>query len=255
VVATQNRKPNTASRDLEADLKSAVSGEVCFDDLSKQMYSPDASIYQMEPIGVVLPRDADDVQAVLEIAGKNGVSVLPRGGGTGLSGQTVNHAVVLDFSKYMFHVQEINKEQQWVRTQPGITIDDLNRQLKSSGLFFTSDPSTSSRANIGGAMGNNSCGAHSIVYGKTVDQVVAQNVVLSDGTKAVLEQLSSGVLDAKLKSGSLEGEIYRELSTIATNAAAAVEARFPKILRRVGGYNLDTIDPAGHNMAKLLVGS
>jgi FAD/FMN-containing dehydrogenase len=156
----------------------------------------------------------------------------------------------------MFHVQEINKEQQWVRTQPGITIDDLNRQLKSSGLFFTSDPSTSSRANIGGAMGNNSCGAHSIVYGKTVDQVVAQNVVLSDGTKAVLEQLSSGVLDAKLKSGSLEGEIYRELSTIATNAAAAVEARFPKILRRVGGYNLDLIqNNEALNLAKLTVGS
>ncbi|MBT4340825.1 MAG: FAD-binding oxidoreductase, partial [Chloroflexi bacterium] len=172
-------RASSASADLENELKKTITGEVRFDDVSKQMYSTDASLYQMEPIGVVIPRNAGDVQAVLEIADKNGVSVLPRGGGTGLSGQTVNHAIVLDFSKYMFHVQEINKEEQWVRTQPGVTIDDLNRQLQSSGLFFTSDPSTSSRANIGGAMGNNSCGAHSIVYGKTVDQVIAQNVILS----------------------------------------------------------------------------
>ena len=256
MVVSSGWKTNSSTKDLEADLRASVDGEVRFDAISKQMYSTDASLYQMEPIGVVIPRNAGDVQAVLEIADKNGVSVLPRGGGTGLSGQTVNHAIVLDFSKYMFHVQEINKEEQWVRTQPGVTIDDLNRQLQSSGLFFTSDPSTSSRANIGGAMGNNSCGAHSIVYGKTVDQVIAQNVVLSDGSQVVLEQLSSGMLDAKLKSGSLEGEIYRELNSIATNAADAVEARFPKILRRVGGYNLDLIqNKAALNLAKLTVGS
>ena len=249
-------RTSSASRDLEHDLRIVVEGEVRFDDLSKQMYATDASIYRIEPVGVVLPKDADDVQAVLEISGKNGVSVLPRGGGTGLSGQTVNHAVVLDFSKYMFNVQEINKEEQWVRTQPGVTIDDLNRQLKSSGLFFTSDPSTTSRANIGGAMGNNSCGAHSIVYGKTVDQVISQDVVLSDGSKTVLEQLSAGVLDAKLKSGTLEGDIYRDINAIAANAAAAVEARFPKILRRVGGYNLDLIqNNEALNLSKLTVGS
>ena len=153
-------RASSASADLENELKKTITGEVRFDDVSKQMYSTDASLYQMEPVGVVIPRNAGDVQAVLEIADKNGVSVLPRGGGTGLSGQTVNHAIVLDFSKYMFHVQEINKEEQWVRTQPGVTIDDLNRQLQSSGLFFTSDPSTSSRANIGGAMGNKIGRAH-----------------------------------------------------------------------------------------------
>ena len=157
-------KMSSSSADLEADLRAAVGGEVRFDDITRQMYSTDASLYRIEPVGVVIPRDSSDVQAVLEIAGKNNVSVLPRGGGTGLSGQTVNHSVVLDFSKYMHDVLEINQEEQWVRTQPGVTIDDLNRQARHTGLFFTSDPSTSSRANIGGAMGNNSCGAHSIVY-------------------------------------------------------------------------------------------
>ena len=179
VLAASNPKVNSTTTDLEADLTTAIKGEVRFDAITRHMYSTDASIYQMEPVGVAIPRDADDVSAILEIASKNDVSVLPRGGGTALSGQTVNHAVVIDFSKYMFNVQEINKEERWVRTQPGITIDDLNRQLRSSGLFFTSDPSTTSRANIGGAIGNNSCGAHSIVYGKTVDHVKEMNVVLS----------------------------------------------------------------------------
>lgn len=256
MVVSAAQKPNSSTKDLEADLRKLVRGEVRFDAITRQMYSTDASIYSMEPVGVVIPRDADDVQAVLEIASKNGVSVLPRGGGTGLSGQTVNHSVVLDFSKYMFNVQEINQDEQWVRTQPGVTIDDLNRQLRSSGLFFTSDPSTSSRANIGGAMGNNSCGAHSIVYGKTVDHVLGMNVVLADGSQTVFEQLSLGVLEAKLKASTLEGQIYNRVDEIARNAAAAVEERFPKILRRVGGYNLDLVqNNEALNLAKLTVGS
>ncbi|MEK9675585.1 MAG: FAD-binding oxidoreductase, partial [Chloroflexota bacterium] len=257
-MTTITRPPamSSSTSDLEAELKAAVGGEVRFDAVTRNMYSTDASIYRIVPIGVVIPRYADDVSSVLEMAHKNGVNVLPRGGGTGLSGQTVNEAIVLDFSKYMFNVLEVNKEEQWVRTQPGITIDDLNRQLKSYGLFFTSDPSTSSRANIGGAMGNNSCGAHSIVYGKTVDHVQEMNVVLSDGSQTVFQELSSGVLDSKLKSGSLEGDIYNKLAGIAQNAASLVEERFPKILRRVGGYNLDLVQNPEHlNLAKITVGS
>ncbi|MCZ6539383.1 MAG: FAD-binding oxidoreductase, partial [Chloroflexi bacterium] len=145
MVVASRRVADSATGDLEADLRAAIGGEVRFDSVTRQMYSTDASIYQMDPVGVVIPRNADDVSAVLEIAARNDVSVLPRGGGTALSGQTVNHAVVIDFSKYMFEVREINSEEQWVRTQPGITIDDLNRQLRPSGLFFTPDPSTSSR--------------------------------------------------------------------------------------------------------------
>ena len=247
---------SSSSADLEADLRAAVGGEVRFDDITRQMYSTDASLYRIEPVGVVIPRDSSDVQAVLEIAGENNVSVLPRGGGTGLSGQTVNHSVVLDFSKYMHDVLEINQEEQWVRTQPGVTIDDLNRQARHTGLFFTSDPSTSSRANIGGAMGNNSCGAHSIVYGKTVDQVLGMKVVLSDGSATVFEQISTGLLESKMKSETLEGRIYNQVNEIARRSAAAVEERYPKILRRVGGYNIDLVqNPEMLNIAKLIVGS
>ena len=249
-------KISSASSDLEADLNTSVVGEVRFDEVSRQMYSTDASLYRIEPIGVVIPRDSSDVQAVLEIAGKNKVSVLPRGGGTGLSGQTVNHAIVLDFSKYMHEVKEINQEERWVRTQPGVTIDDLNRQVRHTGLFFTPDPSTSSRANIGGAMGNNSCGARSIIYGKTVDQVISMNVVLSDGSPTIFEQLSPGLLESKLKSENLEGRIYNQVNEIARLSAEAVEERYPKILRRVGGYNLDLIqNKDAFNLAKLTVGS
>jgi FAD/FMN-containing dehydrogenase/Fe-S oxidoreductase len=247
---------SSASADLENELKKTIAGEVRFDDVSKQMYSTDASMYQMVPVGVVIPRDAGDVQAVLEIAGKNGVAVLPRGGGTGLSGQTVNHAVVVDFSKYMHDVIEINKEEQWVRTQPGVTIDELNRQLKPSGLFFTPDPSTSSRANIGGAMGNNSCGTHSIIYGKTVDHVLEMDVTLSDGTQTNFGMRDAAALEGLLRKPGLEGDIYRGVTEISANAANLVESKFPKILRRVGGYNIDrTQDASALNLTQVMVGS
>ena len=256
VVSTSKRAIDSVTGDLEADLRAAVGGEVRFDTISRNMYSTDASIYQMEPVGVVIPRDAADVQAAIEIAGKNGVAVLPRGGGTGLSGQTVNHAVVIDFSKYMYDVLEINREEHWVRTQPGVTIDELNRQLKSSGLFFTPDPSTSSRANIGGAMGNNSCGTHSIIYGKTVDHVLEMDVTLSDGSQTVFGLRDAASLESRLALSGLEGDIYRGVREISARAAGAAAANFPKILRRVGGYNIDrTQDPNSLNLTQMMVGS
>ena len=226
---------------LADELKREVDGEVRFDRYARQMYSTDASIYKMTPLGVVLPRHADDVSAVIETCNRAGVSVLPRGGGTGLSGQTVNRGVVLDFSKYMHNVIEINGEEGWVRTQPGITIDELNRQVTHTGKYFTPDPSTSSRANIGGAMGNNSCGSHSIIYGKTVDQVQQMSVVLSDGSYARFGALNAAQLEGKMALSSLEGQIYRGIPSIATDAASEVDLRFPKILRRVGGYNIDRV--------------
>ena len=246
-----------AERDqLRAELEEAVEGEVRFDSYTRAIYATDASIYQMDPVGVVLPRDAADVQAVIETCNRHGVAVLPRGGGTGLSGQTVNHAVVIDFSKYMHDVLEINPEEQWVRTQPGITLDELNRQLQPHGLMFTPDPSTSSRANVGGAMGNNSCGSHSIIYGKTVDHVLEMDVTLSDGFQAVFGLREGAALESKLALSGLEGEIYRGVRDVSARAAAAVEERFPKILRRVGGYNLDrTQDPASLDLTQVMVGS
>ena len=244
------------SAQLQHELSSAVDGEVRFDPYSRALYSTDASIYQIEPVGVVIPSHAADVQAVIETCNRNGVAVLPRGGGTGLSGQTVNHAVVIDFSKYMHEILEINPEEHWVRTQPGITLDELNRQIRSHGLMFTPDPSTSSRANVGGAMGNNSCGSHSIIYGKTVDHVLEMDVTLSDGSQTVFKNVEGGALEAKLALSGLEGEIYRGVRDISARSADLVEARFPKILRRVGGYNIDrTNSGTAINLSELMVGS
>jgi FAD/FMN-containing dehydrogenase/Fe-S oxidoreductase len=244
------------SAQLQHELSAIVEGEVRFDPYSRALYSTDASIYQIEPVGVVIPRHTADVQAVIETCNRNGVAVLPRGGGTGLSGQTVNHAVVIDFSKYMHDILEINSDERWVRTQPGITLDELNRQIRPHGLMFTPDPSTSSRANVGGAMGNNSCGSHSIIYGKTVDHVLEMDVTLSDGSQTIFRNVESGALEAKLALSGLEGEIYRGVRDISARSAELVEARFPKILRRVGGYNIDrTNSGTAINLSELMVGS
>ena len=157
--------------DLAEELRRNISGEVRFDKMSRILYSTDASIYQIEPIGVVIPKTEEDVISAIETASKYSVPILPRGGGTSLAGQTVGHAVVLDFSKYMRNVLEVNKEEGWVRVQPGIILDELNQHINQTGYFFAPDPSTSNRGNVGGALGNNSCGAHSIVWGKTSDNV------------------------------------------------------------------------------------
>ncbi len=247
---------DSVNAELARELKRVVAGEVRFDPYSRQMYSTDASIYRMTPLGVVLPRDAGDVCATIETCSKNGVSVLPRGGGTSLSGQTVNSGVVIDFSKYMHEMLEVNAEEGWVRTQPGITIDELNRQLRPTGQYFTPDPSTSSRANVGGAMGNNSCGSHSIVYGKTVDQVQEMSVVLSDGSEANFHSVVGAALEQRMAAPGLEGSIYRGIPSIASRAALEVDRRFPKILRRVGGYNIDRIsDSAELDLTQVMVGS
>ncbi len=245
-----------ARGEIEQELKRIIRGEVRFDDYSRHLYSTDASIYMMTPAGVVLPRDADDVAAAIETCAENGISVMPRGGGTSLSGQTVNTGVVIDFSKYMHRVLQLNVEDNQVHAQPGITIDELNRQLAPSGLYFTPDPSTSSRANIGGAMGNNSCGSHSIVYGKTVDQVQEMSVVLSDGSSAVFKPIRGDEIEQRMAATGLEGEIYRNISQIAARAASEAEARFPKLLRRVGGYNIDrTSKQAEIDLTQIMVGS
>ncbi len=220
------------------------------------MYSTDASVYEMVPHGVAIPRNADDVQAIIEVCNRAGAAVLPRGGGTSLSGQTVNHAVVVDFSKYLHNLIEINPEEQWVRTQPGITIDNLNSALKPHGLVFTPDPSTSSRANVGGAMGNNSCGTRSIVYGMTVDHVLEQDVVLSDGTRTVFKALDAEEVNTRVERANLEGLIYRAVRKISADAADEAEKRFPKVMRRVGGYNIDrTNNPDSLNLTQIMVGS
>ena len=195
------------SRELVEELRRDVDGEVRADRMSRLLYSTDASIYQVEPIAVVIPKTADDVIAVLTVAARYGVPVLPRGGGTSLAGQTVNHALVIDFSKHMRNILEVNVEERWVRTQPGIILDELNDQIEDTGLMFAPDPSTSNRGNVGGALGNNSCGAHSIVWGKTVDNTLGMSVVLANGETATFGASSGDSLGAKRRLPGLEGDI------------------------------------------------
>jgi len=242
--------------EIEAELKKHIEGELRFDKVSRLLYSTDASIYQIEPIGVVVPRHRGDVQAAIEIANRLGVSILPRGGGTSLAGQTVGHSIVLDFSKYMQKVLEVNREAMWCRVEPGLVQDELNAQVRALGLQFGPDTSTSNRATIGGMIGNNSSGAHSLTYGKTLDHVIEVTVLLADGSEVVLKNLAPDEVVKKSKSETIEGRAYREVSRLAEQHRSEIVARYPKIMRRVSGYNLDEfIKPQPFNLSRMIVGS
>jgi FAD/FMN-containing dehydrogenase/Fe-S oxidoreductase len=242
--------------DLERELRRVVEGEVRFDAYSRLLYSTDASMYQVEPIGVVLPRSKDDVHAVLELANRYNVPVLPRGGGTSLAGQTVNHAIVLDFSKYMHRVLEVSQEERWCRVQPGLVQDELNAHVRPLGLLFGPDTSTSNRATIGGMSGNNSAGSHSIAYGKTLDHVLELACLLADGSEVVLRDLTPEELQAKCRADGLEGQVYREVRRLVDDHADEIRARYPRIMRRVSGYNLDEfVKPQPFGLHRLAVGS
>lgn len=243
---------------LEHELKRAISGEVRFDRYSRAMYSTDASIYQMEPIGVVLPKNADEVAEIVRICHESKTIFLPRGGGTSLAGQAVNHGVVIDFTKYMDSVLSVNAEERWAIVEPGITIDGLNAAVKQYGLYYTPDPTTKSRATIGGSLGNNSCGAHSVVYGKTSDQVIELDVVLSNAERVHFADIEGPALESVLSSSydSLEKHIYSETLRLAREHESEIDLRYPKIQRRVSGYNLDFLMDGGPiNMSRMIVGS
>ena len=244
---------------LGVELRAAISGDVRSDRASRLLYANDASLYQMEPVGVVFPRDAEDVQATVRIAARHGVPVLPRGAGTSLAGQAVNHAIVIDCSRHMAQVIEIDADAQWARVQPGVVIDALNAAAAPHGLQYAIDPSTANRATIGGGIGNNACGAHSIIHGKTVDHVQSLQVVLADGTRATFEPVEGEALDGKLALPTLEGRAYREVRRIVREQRAEIEGRYPKIMRRVSGYNLDqlvqSIDGGAMDLSRLIVGS
>jgi FAD/FMN-containing dehydrogenase/Fe-S oxidoreductase len=253
-MATQTVDQDT--RSLVEDLRRDIDGEIRADKMTRLLYSTDASIYQVEPIAVVLPKTTEDVIAVVTTADRHNIPILPRGGGTSLAGQTVNRAIVIDFSKYMRSVVELNAEEQWVRTQPGIILDELNTHIHDTGLMFAPNPSTSNRGNVGGALGNNSCGAQSIVWGKTVDNVEELSVVLANGETATFGELSAVALETKMREGGLEADIYRQLFSIGQANRDEVEKRYPKIQRRVSGYNLDEfVDRRDFDMARFVVGS
>ena len=247
-------------QEIADELGRRVDGEVRFDPYSRLLYSTDASIYQMEPVGVVIPRNAADVQAVVEFGAREGIPVLPRSGGTSLAGQTVNHAIVLDFSKYLNNVLEVNAEEQWARVQPGIILEQLTRQVSSHGLQYAPDPTTANRACVGGGIGNNTCGAHSVIYGKTLDHIRELDVILSDGSTAHLGELTPAELESRLSATGQEGEIYRGVLRIAREQKDEIDRTYAKIQRRVSGYNLDEFildDGHGHpvNLARMVVGS
>jgi FAD/FMN-containing dehydrogenase/Fe-S oxidoreductase len=249
-------KPNAEYSDIAAELTKRIEGDVHFDRTSRLLYSTDASMYQIEPIGVVVPRHKGDVQAVIEVANRFKVPVLPRGGGTSLAGQTVGHAIVLDFSKYMQKVLEVNQAELWCRVQPGLVQDELNAHVRPLGMQFGPDTSTSNRATIGGMIGNNSAGAHSLTYGKTLDHVLDLTVLLADGSELLLKDLAPESLNIKLQADTAEGRIYREVARLAQEHRSEILARYPKIMRRVSGYNLDEfIKPQPFNLSRVLVGS
>jgi FAD/FMN-containing dehydrogenase/Fe-S oxidoreductase len=243
-------------QEIAAELQKRVEGEVRFDKYSRLLYATDASMYEIEPVGVVIPRHRGDVQATIEVAKKFNVPVLPRGGGTALAGQAVGHAIVLDFTKYMNRVLEVNQEELWCRVQPGVVQDELNAHVRSQDLLFGPDTSTSNRATIGGMIGNNSAGAHSLVYGKTLDHVLELTVCLSDGSEVVLKDLSPEELAKKAAGNGVEGRACREIQRLAAKHREEILARYPKILRRVSGYNLDEfVKPRPFNLSRMIVGS
>ncbi len=244
---------------FEKDLRRRVRGDVLFDAVSRGIYATDASNYQIPPVAVVVPRDEADVVAAVAVAAEHGVPILPRGGGTSLAGQTVAAAMVLDFSKHLNAVLELDVPGRRVRVQPGLVRDELNVQLAEHGLHFAPDPATANRANVGGMIGNNSSGTKSILFGKTIDHVEALKVLLADGE--VIE-LSETAIAAE--ADGRQGEITVGLRRIVEANREEIAARFPKVMRRVGGYPLDELigeeSPesgvdATWNPAKVLVGS
>ena len=238
-------------------LRRELAGEVMFDAASRGRYATDASIYQMPPIGIVVPKTIADVAAALAIAREHGVPVLPRGAGTSQCGQTVNTALVVDCSKYLRNLLHVNPEARTATVEPGIVLGHLNAALKPHGLFFPVDPSTHSRCTIGGMAGNNSCGSKSIRYGLMADNVTAIDAILADGTRHRFGKLPDNI-GPEVPSNI--ADLIQRLRALGAAEAEEIAARFPSQLRRVGGYNIEVLTPiarlAGQeNLARLLVGS
>lgn len=253
--------------DLADQIARQIEGEIRFDRYSKVLYSTDASVWQVDPIGAVIPRHHGDVRALLQLCARHRVPVLPRGGGTSLSGQTVGHAVHIDFSKYMHGILETNLEEQWVLIQPGVVQEQLARHLRPLGYQFGPNTSSASRGTIGGMIGNNSAGSHSIVYGKTIDHVLELRCVFADGSDAWLRPVGNGDLELLARGDGFVPGLYRELPRLGAAYRSEVLEKFPKILRRVSGYNLDELvvngdlygaglssEPGPLNLSRIIVG-
>jgi FAD/FMN-containing dehydrogenase/Fe-S oxidoreductase len=245
------------ARALARELARELRGEVRFSPGSRALYANDGSVHRQLPIGVVLPRDAHDVITGVEICRRHGAPIGARGCGTGLAGQTVNNAVMFDFSKYMNEIVELDPERRVARVQPGVVLDWLRDRAEQHELSFGPDPATHSRCTLGGMIGNNSCGTHSIIAGVTADNIEALDVVLYDGTRMTLpSSVPDGELERTIAAGGRVGEIYSQLRDLRDRYAHAIRERFPQIPRRISGYNLDRLLPeGGFNLAAAMVGT
>ena len=239
---------------LRRELESRIEGEVRFDAVARALYSTDASVYQIQPAGVVVPRHRQDILAALEICRRHRCPITMRGGGTSQCGQSIGSGLQIDISKYYNRVLEVNAEERWARVEPGIVLDELNAQLAPLGLRFAPDISTANRATLGGMMGNNAAGARSVLWGQTIDHVLEMDVALSDSSVVHFRETPRNEVPA---GDTLEAECYRTVLGLARDNADEIRLRYPKIFRNVGGYNLDKFtDPAQPvNLSKIMVGS
>ncbi|HXH05004.1 MAG TPA: FAD-binding and (Fe-S)-binding domain-containing protein, partial [Vicinamibacterales bacterium] len=242
--------------DLAAALRRRVRGEVQFDDGTRALYATDASNYRQVPLGVVCPRDRDDLLAALDVCREHGAPVLARGAGTSLAGQCCNVAVVLDCSRHLTCILEIDPDRRLARVEPGVVLDTLRAAAEARGLTFAPDPATHNRCTLGGMIGNNACGVHSIMAGKTGDNVEALEVVTGDGERIRVGPLSDAELAALAATGGRRGELFAGLHRLRERYGGLIRERYPRIPRRVSGYNLDELLPErGCHVARALVGS
>src|SRR6185295_16882262 len=246
----------TGAEGLAAGLRRRIAGEVRFDAGSRALYSTDASNYRQVPIGVVIPRTVEDVVETVAVCRRYGAPVLARGGGTSLAGQCCNVAVVIDFTKHLNRIVELDAEKRRARVQPGLVLDDLRDAAEAHHLTFGPDPASHNRCTFGGMIGNNSCGVHSVMAGKTDDNVEELEVLTYDGLRLRVGATPEGEIDRIVRAGGRRGEIYRHLRELRDRYADLIRRRFPRLPRRVSGYNLDELLPErGFHVARLLTGS
>jgi len=255
-IAASSKSATVDAAALESALRREIRGEVRFDRGSRALYATDGSNYRQVPIGVVLPRDADDVLATISISRQHGAPILCRGGGTSLAGQCCNVAVVLDFSRYMAEILEIDSDRRRARVQPGVILDHLRNAAEKNHLTFGPDPASHNRCTIGGMIGNNSCGVHSVMAGKTDDNIEEVEILTYDGLRMNVGQTSDEELINIVHEGGRRGEIYTGLKNLRDKYSDLVRRRYPNIPRRVSGYNLNHLLPQnGFHVARALVGS
>ena len=254
----QSRTADVDAEQLEAELRKVIAGEVRFDAGSKALYATDGSNYRQVPIGVVIPKSREDVIETLAVCRKYGAPVLSRGGGTSLAGQCCNVAIVIDWSKYLHNIVELNPEEKYARVQPGTICDALRNAAAPYTLTWGPDPATHDHCTFGGMLGNNSCGVHAQMAGKSAENVLYMDILLYDGTQMTVGWMDDQELDRRIAEGGRTGSIYEQLRTLRSRYAHLIRERYPRIPRRISGYNLDQLLPGEDgrfNVARALVGS